>query len=126
MEKRKNWSFYVIIILLLTGMFSCNSAIAAGLSKIPIDLEKVSGEDVDKEIIRVGIIAEYDAVNLYEQMAAKATDPNVKKVLLDIASEEKIHIGEFQALLMELDPEQVALMKEGEEEIREMFGGKTD
>ena len=34
------------------------------LSEIPIDLEKVSKEDRDAEILRVGMIADLDAVNL--------------------------------------------------------------
>ena len=40
------------------------------LSKIPINLEKVKKEDLDNEILRAAIIAELDAINLYEQMAA--------------------------------------------------------
>jgi hypothetical protein len=40
------------------------------LSELPIDLEKVSKENRDREILRVGMIAELDAVNLYEQLAA--------------------------------------------------------
>lgn len=40
------------------------------LSKIPLNLEKIKKEDLDKEILRAGIIAELDAINLYEQMAA--------------------------------------------------------
>ncbi len=36
------------------------------LSIIPIDLNKIKKEDIDKEILRLGIIAELDAVNLYE------------------------------------------------------------
>ena len=40
------------------------------LSKIPVDLQNVSEEDIDKEILRAAIIAELDAVNLYEQMAS--------------------------------------------------------
>ncbi len=39
------------------------------LSKIPFNLEKIGKEDLDKEILRAGIIAELDAINLYEQMA---------------------------------------------------------
>ena len=42
------------------------------LSKIPITLERISKEDLDNEILRAAIIAELDAVNLYEQMAALA------------------------------------------------------
>lgn len=76
------------------------------LSKIPIYLEKVKKEDINKEILGAGIIAELDAINLYEQMAAMATDKNIKKVLLDVAKEEEARVGEFQALLLSEDKEQ--------------------
>lgn len=92
------------------------------LSKIPIDLNKVKKTDVDKEILRAAIIAELDAVNLYEQMAAIATDKWIKTVLLDIAKEEKTHVGEFQAMLLRLDKEQVNELEEGKKEIDEMLG----
>ena len=59
------------------------------LSKIPIGLEKVKKEQLDSEILRAGIIAELDAINLYEQMAAIAQDEGIRKILLDIAKEEK-------------------------------------
>jgi rubrerythrin len=92
------------------------------LSKIPINLEKVKKEDLDKEILRVGIIAELDAVNLYEQLAAYAQDENIKKILLDIAKEEKTHVGEFQALLLKQDQEQKEELREGEKEVEELTG----
>ncbi|RLG92437.1 MAG: rubrerythrin [Candidatus Hecatellales archaeon] len=89
-------------------------------SKIPINLEKVKDEDLDKEILRVGIIAELDAINLYEQMAAVAKDKNIKKLLLDIAKEEKTHVGEFQALLLEKDKEQEKELEKGKKEVEEL------
>jgi rubrerythrin len=67
------------------------------LSQIPINLGKAAKGDVDREILRAGIIAELDAINLYEQMAAMTENENIKKILLDIAKEEKTHMGEFQA-----------------------------
>lgn len=76
----------------------------------------------DKEILRLGIIAELDAINLYEQLAIKTKDNKIKKVLLDIAKEEKTHTGEFQALLLKLDKEQVKELKEGEKEVKELTG----
>lgn len=91
------------------------------LSEIPIDLEKVRKEDRDKEILRVGIIAELDAVNLYEQLAAMAEREEVKKVLLDIAKEEKTHVGEFQTLLLKKDKEQVEELEHGKKEVEEML-----
>ena len=90
------------------------------LSKEPIDLDKVSKEDIDKEILRLGIIAELDAVSLYEQLAAKAHDKKIKEVFLDVAKEEKTHVGEFQTLLLERDKEQVRELEKGREEVEEM------
>ena len=90
------------------------------LSKIPLDLEKVKKEDLDKEILRVGMIAELDAVSLYEQLAAMTVNKDIKKILLDIAKEEKTHVGEFQALLLELDKEQVKELEEGKKEVEEL------
>lgn len=90
------------------------------LSQIPIDLEKTTQKNIDNEILRVGMIAELDAVNLYEQMAAMTRNAKIKKVLLDIAREEKTHIGEFQTLLLEKDEEQVKELKEGEKEVQKM------
>ena len=91
------------------------------LSEIPIDLKKVEKGDKDREILRVGMIAELDAVNLYEQLAAMAEREEIKKALMDIAKEEKTHMGEFQALLLRFDPEQVEELEKGKEEIEEML-----
>jgi rubrerythrin len=92
------------------------------LSKIPIDLSKVKSGDIDKEILRAAIIAELDAVNLYEQMAAVAQNKNIKAVLLEVAREEKTHVGEFQAMLLKLDKEQVKELEEGKKEVEEITG----
>lgn len=92
------------------------------LSKIPINLEKVDKKNIDAEILRAGIIAELDAINLYEQMAAIAQDKNIKAILLDIAKEEKTHVGEFQTLLLNRDKEQANELKEGRKEVKEEVG----
>ncbi|MBU0614587.1 MAG: demethoxyubiquinone hydroxylase family protein [Nanoarchaeota archaeon] len=92
------------------------------MSQLPIDLTKVSKKDLDAEILRVGIIAELDAINLYEQMAAVAQDKNIKAMLLDIAKEEKTHVGEFQTLLLNRDAQQVRELKAGREEIKKEVG----
>jgi len=90
------------------------------MSQIPIDLSKMKNEDIDKEILRVGIIAELDAINLYEQLAAMAKNENIKKVLLDIAKEEKTHAGEFQTLLLKEDREQEKELEAGKKEVEEL------
>ncbi|MCO5382401.1 MAG: rubrerythrin [Methanosarcina barkeri] len=89
------------------------------LSKIPVDLKNVSEEDIDKEILRAGIIAEFDAVNLYEQMANLTKNTNIRAVLMDVAKEEKTHIGEFQALLLQFDPQQKQELEAGAKEVEE-------
>lgn len=89
------------------------------LSTLPIDLKNVNKENIDNEILRVGMIAELDAVNLYEQMAAMAKDKVIKEILLDIAKEEKTHVGEFQALLLRGDKQQVEELEKGKEEVEE-------
>jgi rubrerythrin len=92
------------------------------LSQIPVNLEKVKKEDLDREILRAGMLAELDAVNLYEQMAAMTENEGVKKILLDIAKEEKTHLGEFQTLLLKKDPEQIKELEEGRKEVEELLG----
>ena len=92
------------------------------LSQLPIDLSKVSKKDLDNEILRLGMIAELDAVSLYEQLAAMTETPALKEILLDIAKEEKTHLGEFQALLLQQDPEQVKELEKGKKEVEELVG----
>jgi rubrerythrin len=90
------------------------------LSQIPFKLEKIKKEDLEKQIARIGMIAELDAINLYEQLASISENEKIKKVLLDIAKEEKTHLGEFQALLLEQDKEQGKELEKGKEEVEEL------
>jgi rubrerythrin len=87
------------------------------LSEIPKKLENIKKEDINNEILRAAIIAELDAVNLYEQMAAMTENEAIKKILLDVAKEEKTHVGEFQSLLLKYDKEQVKELDEGRKEV---------
>ena len=90
------------------------------LSTIPIDLSKIDKKDIDREILRAGIIAELDAINLYEQMASLTNSEAIKANLLDVAKEEKTHVGEFQALLLQVDSEQADELEHGKREVEEM------
>ncbi len=89
------------------------------LSQAPLDLSKVDPENIDREILRLGMIAELDATSLYEQLTAMTKSGRIKNILLDIAKEEKTHTGEFQALLLEIDKEQAEELKAGAEEVEE-------
>lgn len=94
------------------------------LGKIPIDLSKIKKDNMDKQILRAGVLAELDAINLYEQMADMTDNKELKQILLEVAKEEKEHVGEFQTLLLDLDKQQVEEMKEGKEEVEELLGRK--
>ena len=93
------------------------------LSQIPTDLSKVDKKDLDKEILRLAVIAELDAINLYEQMANMTESANLKEVLLEVAREEKTHVGEFQTMLLKEDREQEKELAAGRDEVDEMLEG---
>jgi rubrerythrin len=92
------------------------------LSKIPVELNKVGKKELDKEILRIAIIAELDAINLYEQLAAQTDDADMKKVLTDVAGEEKTHFGEFQAMLLRKDEQQVTELEKARKEVKDLTG----
>lgn len=71
--------------------------------------------------IRAMIAAEYEAVQLYMQLAESIDNPLAKAVLKDIADEEIVHAGEFLTLLKALAPEEEGFYAEGEQEVRELM-----
>ena len=94
------------------------------LSKIPIDIGKIKKDDLDKEILRAAIIGELDAINLYEQFANMTENLDLKSVLMDIAGEEKTHVGELQTMLLRMDNEQEIELSKGKKEVEELTGKK--
>ena len=81
----------------------------------------------DKELIRAirfMIAAEYEATQMYMQLAESTDNKLAKEVLKDIADEERVHVGEFMRLLYELAPDEKKFYKEGalevESEIKKM------
>jgi len=96
-------------------------------SKSALDIRESSSDyNYDASALREAIIAEYDATNLYEQMAEKTKDEKLKALLLDIANEEKVHIGEFEAKLAEIDEEHEGAVEEGEEEAKDVMKSAID
>lgn len=106
-------------VFFLAVMAYAISASATGMARLPN--EKSDEKDTDNQILRTVIIAENDAINLYEQMSATAKDPVVRKMLREIAKEEKHHVGEALELLMKHDPEQGPANQEGKEEVEKMI-----
>ncbi len=71
--------------------------------------------------IRFMVAAEYEAVQLYMQLAESTDNKLAIDVLKDIADEERVHAGEFLRLLYELSPDEQKRYEEGSEEVREMI-----
>ena len=70
--------------------------------------------------IRLNIAAEEEAVHLYMAHADATDDPLAKKVLVDVANEEREHVGEFSRLLQILTGDEDDFLKSGAEEVDEM------
>lgn len=61
--------------------------------------------------IRQDIIAEYDAINLYESHLQATNDSELKEILRHIIDEEKEHAAELQAYLNKKDKIQKDLLE---------------
>jgi rubrerythrin len=71
--------------------------------------------------IRFLIAAEYEAVQMYTQLAESIDDKLAITVLKDIADEEIVHAGEFLRLLKELTPDEEKYYVEGAGEVEEVI-----
>jgi len=71
--------------------------------------------------IRFMVAAEYEAVQLYMQLAESIDDQLAVEVLKDIADEERVHAGEFLRLLRHLEPDEEKFYAEGTEEVEEFI-----
>jgi len=69
--------------------------------------------------IRFMVAAEYEAIQLYMQLAESTDNKLAVEVLKDIADEERVHAGEFLRLLRELAPDEEKFYAEGAEEVEE-------
>jgi rubrerythrin len=74
--------------------------------------------------IRFMIAAEYEATQLYEQLAESTDVVLAQNVLRDIAKEEKVHAGEFLRLLKELQPDEEGFYQQGALEVENEFLNK--
>jgi rubrerythrin len=71
--------------------------------------------------MRINLSAEEDATALYMAHAEATDNPVVRKVLIDIANEERVHVGEFNELINILtNYEEDAWIQNGVQEVREM------
>lgn len=74
--------------------------------------------------IRFMVAAEYEATQLYMQLAESTDNKFAQKVLKDIADEERVHAGEFLRLLHELAPDEATFYAKGAKEVEEIASKK--
>lgn len=80
---------------------------------------------VEKSAMRQAIISELQAIEMYESMAMSVVSPDLKKILNDIAREEKVHVGEFTEMLARIDREYDQSVIEGRNEARSKTAGEV-
>ena len=81
----------------------------------------------DSELVRtlrMSLAAEHEAVHLYLAQADATTNKLAKKVLTDIANEERVHAGEFMRLISILTGDEDKYLAKGKKEVDEMAGEK--
>jgi len=71
--------------------------------------------------VRFMVAAEYEAVQLYMQLAESTDNGLVQAVMKDVADEERVHAGEFLKLLYHLAPDEEKFYTEGFAEVEEMM-----
>jgi rubrerythrin len=88
----------------------------------PFSGRKSDRKLTDQELIRAirfMVAAEYEAIQLYMQLAESTDNKLAIEVLQDIADEERVHAGEFLRLLHELAPDEKKFYAEGAQEVEE-------
>lgn len=80
--------------------------------------KKLTHEELVRAI-RFMVAAEYEATQMYMQLAESIDHPLAVQVLTEIANEERVHAGEFLRLLHELAPDEARLYEEGAKEVEE-------
>jgi len=81
---------------------------------------KLTKEELIREM-RFMISSEYEAVQLYMQLAESTDDELTKAVLIDVAKEEIVHAGEFLRVLKHLAPDEEKYYQEGAQEVEEII-----
>lgn len=85
--------------------------------------KKVTKEELIRAV-RFMVAAEYEAIQLYMQLAESTDNKLAQEVLKDIADEEKVHAGEFLRLLKEIAPDEEKFYAKGAEEVEEEISKK--
>lgn len=96
---------------------------------MPVFSQPFDGNNNDKKIkkdelircIRFSIASEFEAIQLYEQIEESTDNQEAKKLLHEIAQDEKVHVGNFLYLLKILAPQEKEFYIEGAEEANKVI-----
>lgn len=88
-----------------------------------------NGNDLDRKLskeemiraLRFAISAEYEAIQIYNQMSKSSDNFLVSKVLNDIANEEAVHVGELLRVLFEINPDEKKFYDRGFDEVQNLL-----
>jgi rubrerythrin len=111
-------------MLTFNEFFAKKRPIMEGVAEQMDSLIKGDKNNIDLRAIRLSIMAEYEAINLYERLSEVVKDKSVKKILLDIADEEKTHVGELRHFLKLKDMSHQSREEEGDKEAKEIVDAK--
>ena len=67
--------------------------------------------------IRFSVSSEFEAIQLYMQLAESTDNKLAKEILKSVADEERVHVGEFLRLLEALAPDEAKFYKDGAHEV---------
>jgi len=81
---------------------------------------KLTKQELIREM-RFMVASEYEAIQLYMQLAESIDDELAKAVLIDVAKEEIVHAGEFLRVLKHLAPDEEKYYQEGAQEVEEIM-----
>lgn len=71
--------------------------------------------------LRLAIADEYEAIQIYEQIAESTEDPRIREVVIHIVEEEQKHADQFWDLLARVIPEEREIYDSAVEENKEII-----
>ncbi|PKN98786.1 MAG: rubrerythrin [Chloroflexi bacterium HGW-Chloroflexi-4] len=80
------------------------------------NIQRLTTEELIRAI-RFSIAAEFEATQMYVQLAESINNKLSEKVLREIANEELVHVGELLRLLKELAPNEDKFYAAGAKEV---------
>ena len=90
----------------------------ASINHVYTPKQKLNDEELLRAI-KFAIVSEFEAIQIYQQIAQATNNVGASRVLLDIAREEKQHVGELRELLKVLSPSDEEDYEKGAEETKE-------